>query len=160
MILFTLLQEGTGTLTCVADSGVTINSIGGGLSTTSQYESLVVEKISANLWTLTKSKTELPDVSILVSGKMTAAQYAALGFDMARDIAISTYTKELIYTGPDLTSINIWTDATKTVKMYTKVLNYTLGELTSVTTTRFVDSATFTKTLTYTLGNLTQVDGV
>jgi len=157
---FTLLQEGAGALTCVADSGVTINSIGGSLSTSSQHESLILEKVSANLWTLTKSKTEIPDVSISASGKMTAAQYAALGFDMARDIAISTYTKELIYTGPDLTSINIWTDSSKTVKMYTKVLNYTLGELTSVVTTRFIDSATFTKTLTYTLGELTQVDGV
>ena len=154
---FTLFQEGTGSLTCVADGGVTIDSVGGALASTSQYEFLLVEKIATNLWTVTKSKTDLATVSYTVDGKVTSTQYSQLEYEFAHDLTVSTYFKQFIYTGPDLTTINIWTTPGMTLKKYQKDFTYTLGDLTSIVITRIIDSATQTKTFTYTLGNLTSI---
>jgi hypothetical protein len=105
------------------------------------------------------SWSTIPDASVTTEGFISDTQYAQLSYEIARDIAVNAYAKELIYTAGILTRINVWTSPAKTVKMYQKDFNYTLGVLSSIATTRVSDSATFTKTLTYTTGVLTEIDG-
>ena len=101
----------------------------------------------------------IPDASVTSEGFISDTQYAQLSYEIARDIAVNAYAKELVYTTGVLTRINVWTSPTKTLKMYQKDLNYTLGVLSSIITTRSSDGATFTKTLIYTTGVLTEIDG-
>lgn len=65
--------------------------------------------------------------------------------------------KEFLYTGDNLTQINIWTDSSKTTKLYQKVFAYSGSDLASITVTRISDSFTYTKTFDYTAGNLTSI---
>lgn len=155
---FKLIQEGAGNITCVADSGVTLNAVNGVVSTSNQYEYLIVEKISSNLWSISKSQSQIPEVSITNSGILSSDQYSNIEWEFAHDLKVNTYYKEFIYTGSDLTTINIWTTPAMTLKKYQKDFNYTMGNLDSIVITRIIDSATLTKTFTYTLGNLTSIE--
>jgi len=157
---FKVIQDGAGVITFAPDTGVTINAVGGVLTTT-QYECVELEKTGLNTWSLSKSNTPIPTIPIVditQDGKLSSVQYEQLSFDMARDISINSYYKKLTYSLGDLTTVEVFTDNTETTLQYTKALTYTLGDLTTVVITRFIDSATATKTLTYTLGNLTSVD--
>jgi hypothetical protein len=61
--------------------------------------------------------------------------------------------KELTYTDGDLTSVDIYENNTKAVKLFNKTLTYTLGYLTQTVLTRISDSATLTKDFVYDVDN-------
>lgn len=67
--------------------------------------------------------------------------------------------KEFIYTGEDLTSLEIWDSPDKFVQYYEISYIYSLGNLTEIITTRISDSFTYTKVLDYDLsGNLNSIN--
>lgn len=67
--------------------------------------------------------------------------------------------KEFIYTGSDLTSMNIWDSPSKVVQYYSISYLYTLGNLTQTVTTRISDSFSYTKTFAYDgSGNLLNIN--
>ena len=77
--------------------------------------------------------------------------------------AEDSYT-ELLYTGKDLTSVNVWTDVGKTLKIRDVSLSYTGKNLTGVVVQQYDGAgavvATLTKTLAYTGKDLTSVAAV
>jgi len=66
--------------------------------------------------------------------------------------------KELLYTGDQLTTINIWETSAKIVKIFQKDLTYTADQLTQTLLTRISDSATLTKDLVYSGDQLSTVE--
>ena len=66
--------------------------------------------------------------------------------------------KELLYTGSNLTTINIWETSAKLTLVYTKTLSYTGDQLTQTVLTRQSDSATLTKDFTYSGDNLSSIE--
>lgn len=66
--------------------------------------------------------------------------------------------KELIYTGSNLTTINIWTNSSKTLKLYEKTLSYSGSQLSQMTLNRVSDNKTLTKNFLYTDGNLVSIE--
>lgn len=66
--------------------------------------------------------------------------------------------KELIYSGDNLTQINVWETPAKIVKIFEKNLSYTGGQLTQIVLTRVSDSEVLTKDFTYTGDNLTGIE--
>jgi len=67
------------------------------------------------------------------------------------------YYKEFGYTGDDLTSIDIYTDASKGTKLFSKLLSYAVGVLSSTVLTRMSDLATLTKNYAYADGKLVSI---
>ena len=70
--------------------------------------------------------------------------------EVAFKVAYSTAYKELTYTAGVLTSVDIWTTAGKTLKLFTKTLEYTGANLTTITLVDEVNNNTLTKVLAYT----------
>lgn len=66
--------------------------------------------------------------------------------------------KELLYTGANLTTINIWETSAKITLVYSKTLSYTGDQLTQTVLTRQSDSATLTKDFTYSGDNLSSIE--
>ena len=64
-------------------------------------------------------------------------------------VAYSTKYSEYTYTGSNLTKIEIYTDSGKATKLFTKDLSYTGSQLTSITITDELTGNTLTKTLGY-----------
>lgn len=71
--------------------------------------------------------------------------------------ADSQPVKELLYTGPDLTGMELFADIAKTDMRYTKVFNYGVDGLELIELQRVSDSAMFEKTLIYSVGVLVEV---
>jgi hypothetical protein len=68
-------------------------------------------------------------------------------FDDADD---SDFHKDLIFTGAQLSQVDIYEDAALTVKLFEQALTFNAaGQLITVVLTRLEDSATATKTLAY-----------
>lgn len=59
---------------------------------------------------------------------------------------------ELTYSGAVLDKVEIWTDASKTTKLFTKQLTYSSGDLTQVVITDHISTKTMTKTIIYQAG--------
>jgi hypothetical protein len=57
--IFIVLQMGTGSVTFIADEGVTICSLNSAVSTSGQYGEVIARKVSANTWILTGALTDL-----------------------------------------------------------------------------------------------------
>lgn len=66
--------------------------------------------------------------------------------------------KELLYTGDNLTTINIWETSAKLTKIYEKTLSYTGDKLTQMVLVRQSDSATLTKDFSYSGDNLISIE--
>lgn len=65
---------------------------------------------------------------------------------------------DIIKVGSQVTQIDYWSDAAKTIKAFTKVFNYTGSVLDSVVTTDEVTGKVQTVTFTHTLGEVTNID--
>lgn len=72
---------------------------------------------------------------------------------------VTKYT-ELGYTGDDLTTVEVWEDGTKTIKLFTRTLGYTGDDLTTVTTVDDQVGTTLLVTLGYTGDDLTSTTKV
>lgn len=75
-------------------------------------------------------------------------------------VAETTAYKELIYdqeTQTIITNVDIYTNNSKTTKLFSKVIGYNNGNITSISITDEVNSGTLNKTLVYTDGNLESV---
>tara|TARA_R100001244_G_scaffold25113_4_gene25570 strand:+ start:31992 stop:32651 length:660 start_codon:yes stop_codon:yes gene_type:complete len=68
--------------------------------------------------------------------------------------------KELLYTGNNLISVNIYEDNTKTTLLFAKSLAYTGNNLTSTLLTRASDGATLSKALIYSGSRLISVETI
>ncbi len=64
---------------------------------------------------------------------------------------------DIIKVGSQVTQIDYWSDAAKTIKAFTKVFNYTGSVLDSVVTTDEVTGKVHTVTFTHTLGEVTNI---
>ena len=75
------------------------------------------------------------------------------------NFAYNNHYTELSYDGSgNLTTVEIWEDNTKALKLFTRTLSYTGSDLTSATTTDELTLVELTKTFTYDVdGNLTTV---
>ena len=82
-------------------------------------------------------------------GVFSATEKSNLELEMEFKAAQLTTFTEFAYTGNNLTTADIYVDATKIVKLFNKVLSYTGNTLTTTVLTRISDSATLTKTFTY-----------
>ena len=72
--------------------------------------------------------------------------------------ANATTYKELIYDNENITSINIYTDNEKTVKLFTKIIGYNVdNNIDTISTIDEVNSDAIYKTIGYTGSNLTSV---
>jgi hypothetical protein len=108
-------------------------------------------------WGLINDPEPLPEVSS--SGTVTADEKDALELELEYRFGVVDRFKEYVYTGDDLTAINIWTDSGMTVQLFSKAFSYTSGNLTTITLTRISDSATLIKTLSYDMNdNLESID--
>ncbi len=89
------------------------------------------------------------------------AQYSEINnilLDLKLTDTLQRY-KELIYTGDDLTELNIWDSPSRLVQYYSISYIYTLGNLTQIVTTRTSDSFVYTKDLDYDINdNLTSIN--
>ncbi len=65
---------------------------------------------------------------------------------------------DIIKVGSQVTQIDYWSDAAKTIKAFTKVFNYTGSVLDSIVTTDEVTGKVQTVTFTHTLGEVTNID--
>lgn len=65
-----------------------------------------------------------------------------------KTVGITKY-KELIYTGDNLTQLNIWEDSGMTTKIFQQDFTYVNNILTSLQVTRISDTFVYTKTFTY-----------
>jgi len=79
------------------------------------------------------------------------------GLEQAYDYAVAHFYTEFTYASGVLSQIDIYTNSSKTTKLFSKVFTYTSGVLTSIVVTRVSDSSTLTKTFTYTSGVLTSI---
>jgi len=67
--------------------------------------------------------------------------------------------KEFLYTGDNLTQLNIYEDNTLTIKLFQVDYTYTGDDLTLITVERIMDSYVYTKTLSYDVnGNLESIE--
>lgn len=89
------------------------------------------------LQSLQKDNTTLSDVNIAAS--------LLLNFNLARTATYTEYT----YTGTNITKIEIWTDSTKTTKLFTKTLSYSGDKLSGYTMTDHINSKTLTAIFSY-----------
>ncbi len=72
--------------------------------------------------------------------------------------ANSTAYKELTYNDGDITSVDIYTDSGKTVKLFTKIIGYNVdNNIDTIDITDEVNSDSISKTLAYTDGDLISV---
>lgn len=77
-----------------------------------------------------------------------------------KTVQIASY-KEFVYTGEDLTTLNVWTDNTMTTKLFQADYTYSSGNLTEIYVERISDGANYTKTLSYDVGgNLTFIETI
>jgi len=74
--------------------------------------------------------------------------------------AYDDHYAEMTYVGDNLTSVDIWEDSGKTLKLFTRTLSYSGDDLTTVTTVDETTSALLTATLTYSGDNLDTVTKV
>lgn len=90
--------------------------------------------------------------SIIANGRFVGPTI----FDEADD---SDHHKDLIYDANDnIDRIDIYEDASLTIKLFEKQLNYVDGKLITIVLTRLSDSAVATKTLVYDVdGNLDNI---
>ena len=92
------------------------------------------------------------------SGAFTTIEKSNLELEMEFKAAQLTNFKEFTYTGKNLTAIDIYTDNTKTTKLFNKVLSYTGTNLTQTILTRVSDSATLTNDLVYSGNDLISIE--
>lgn len=93
-----------------------------------------------------------------VQAVYTPEEKSNLELQMAFRAAQLTNYKQLLYTGNNLTTVNIYEDNTLANLLFTKSLSYTGNNLTSVVLTRISDGAIVTKTLSYTGSKLNSVE--
>lgn len=72
-------------------------------------------------------------------------------------MASSTAYKELTYDQGNITNVDIYTSASKTTKLFSKIIGYNNGNITSITITDEVNGGTLNKILAYSDGNLANI---
>jgi hypothetical protein len=80
--------------------------------------------------------------------------FVRVGLENLYNIAYNQHYHELTYSGDDLTTVEIWQNAGKALKLFTRDLTYTGDNLTGVVTTDEVEGSVLTSTLTYAGDNL------
>ena len=63
--------------------------------------------------------------------------------------AYTDHFAEIIKTGDDVTQINVWTNSSKTVKLFTKNITYDTGKVTQVVIIDEINSQTLTTVIGY-----------
>ncbi|CAK0764658.1 hypothetical protein CCP3SC1AL1_350007 [Gammaproteobacteria bacterium] len=77
-----------------------------------------------------------------------------------KTVQIASY-KQFVYTGDDLTTLNVWSDNTMLTKLFQADYTYTSGNLTEIYVERISDGANYTKTLSYdSSDNLTFIETI
>jgi hypothetical protein len=84
------------------------------------------------------------------TGAYNDAEKSAMELEMSFKAANLSNFKELIYSSALLSEINIYTDSSKSVKLFMKELDYDASDkLSQIILTRINPNATLTKTLNY-----------
>jgi hypothetical protein len=93
------------------------------------------------------------------SGAYTEAEKLAIEMEMEFKTTSSSYYKELTYNvSGDLTNIGIWTNDSKTLKLFNKDFNYSGSNLDTIELTRISDNKKLIKDLSYSVsGDLTSI---
>ena len=92
------------------------------------------------------------------SGVFSQAEKLTLELEMEFKAANLYYYKELSYTDTKLTGVDIYTDNTKTVTLFSKSLTYSDNKLTQSNLTRISDGATLTKVFNYSGSSLISIE--
>jgi hypothetical protein len=92
------------------------------------------------------------------SGVFSQAEKLALELEMEFKAANLYYYKELNYTDNKLTGVDIYTDNTKIVALFSKSLTYSDNKLMQINLTRISDGATLTKVFNYSGSSLINVE--
>jgi hypothetical protein len=87
------------------------------------------------------------------AGAFSQVEKLALEMEMEFKSANTSYFKDLDYTNEVLTNINIWTDSSKTLRLFGKLLQYDLDEnLIRTILRRDSDNTQLVKFLEYDIG--------
>ena len=106
---------------------------------------------------LTKTTT---GTSSTGGGVYTSGEKLAMELEMSFKASKLYYYKEFLYSGGNLTTIDIYESATKIVKLFSKTITYTSGNVTQTVLTRISDNATVTKSFDYDVDdNLESITG-
>ncbi len=72
-------------------------------------------------------------------------------------VAESSSYKEINYTNGNISSIDVYTESNKTVKLFTKTIGYNNGNIINVSITDEVNGGTLNKAINYTDGNISSI---
>lgn len=140
----------TDEINTIKSSMVSINQVLALLKASDKEREYILNALAV----LEQKYNQLLERLIALSPAQTTLEAADAFFD-----ASSHYPKTYIYNvDGEMTQINIYSDPGLTNQMYTKNLTYSGENLTSITLTRHSDGEVFTKTLTYTDDLLTRTD--
>ena len=84
----------------------------------------------------------------------TSADPARADIEGMYKSAYANAYKEFSYTDGNLSTIEVWTDASKITKLFTKTIVYTDGNITGVTLVDNDNNHSLSKTITYSNGNI------
>jgi len=90
------------------------------------------------------------------SGTSTGTSSRAEIESMFKEASLTAY-KELTYLNGDITEVIIYTDGSKTTKLFTKIIGYNSGNIVSVSITDEVNSGTLIKLISYTGSDITSI---
>jgi hypothetical protein len=103
------------------------------------------------------AKFETAAVSRILENILLGQNQTRASLEEVYNYAYSNHYTEFTYTGDDLTSIDVWEDSGKILKLFSRILTYTGDNLTKVTTTDEINSTTLVKDLAYSGDNLVNI---